>query len=104
MAQRIHCSRTGIVYSRLRCSPCGVPISRSKPGSLKYGSGTRISDWMETKTCNIVEFDGSQLSAFSPLQVPRSERQTFPESYKFGLKVTVLFPVVKSCTLGASWG
>ena len=37
-------------YSREFCWPAGVPRERSYPGSLKYGSGTRMSDWVETRT------------------------------------------------------
>ena len=37
-------------YSREDAVPVGVPRDRSYPGSLKYGSETRISDWIDTST------------------------------------------------------
>lgn len=37
-------------YSRELAVPEGVPRDRSYPGSLKYGSDTKISDWMDTNT------------------------------------------------------
>jgi len=40
-------------YSRELAVPDGVPRERSYPGSLKYGSETRISDWMETNTYTV---------------------------------------------------
>ena len=50
-------------YSRELAVPDGLPRDRSYPGSLKYGSETRINDWMDTRTCTTgsitVRFFGS---------------------------------------------
>lgn len=37
-------------YSLEFCWPAGVPLDLSYPGSLKYGSWTRMSDWIDTRT------------------------------------------------------
>lgn len=38
-------------YSREFCMAVGVPRDLSYPGSLKYGSLTKIRLWMDTSTC-----------------------------------------------------
>lgn len=48
--------------------------------SLKNGSGTRMSDWMDTRTCSSVDVDAFQLSPRSPSQVPNNDRQTLPSA------------------------
>lgn len=50
MAHRTVACRMLASYSRELAVPEGVPRDRSYPGSLKYGSDTKISDWMDTKT------------------------------------------------------
>ena len=49
------CKRMLSLYSLDRCSPAVVPSSSAYPGSLKYGLATMIIDWIETRTCRIVE-------------------------------------------------
>ena len=40
-----------LLYSSLAIRPTSVFMHCSKPGSLKYGSGTRIKDCIDTSTC-----------------------------------------------------
>ena len=75
-------------------------------GSLKYGySDPRICPWMDTSTCQIVLFLVQFSSPFAPpCHVPRSDRHTLPQLYRFGLKRTEPEPVVSRFTLGACDG
>jgi len=48
---------------------------------------------METRAWSNEDLDGCHVSLFSPDQVPRMDKQTFPSSYKFGF--TRPFPFVQ---------
>ena len=54
-----------------------------------------MSSWFRLDT---VAFHGS------PAHVPSSDRHTLPLLYKFGLKRTVIFPVVRKCMWGGRCG
>ena len=94
-----------LLYCSLNLSPPIVPIFFSYPGSLKYGSSTNINDWIDIKTCKIVDVFGFQVSlSFVELHVPNKDKHTFPFWYKFGLNLTVSPPVVLSNTFGSLFG
>lgn len=50
MAHLTVAARMFASYSLEFCIAAGVPLDLSYPGSLKYGSLTKMSDWMETNT------------------------------------------------------
>lgn len=57
-------------------------VTRSQ-GPAAYGSFTKTRPWMETRAWRSEDLEGCHVSLFSPDQVPRMDRQTFPSSYKF---------------------
>jgi len=71
---------------------------------LKYGSGTRMSDWMLTHTCRKVLVLADQVSPDAPAHVPSNDKQTLPQLYRFGLKRTLPPPVVCRLTRGGELG
>mmetsp|Transcript_13397 Transcript_13397/g.57084 ORF Transcript_13397/g.57084 Transcript_13397/m.57084 type:complete len:341 (+) Transcript_13397:381-1403(+) len=104
MAYRSVYSMMCLLYSSLFLFPSAVPMPLSYPGSLKNGSFTKMSDWMDTITCAIVEHDPSHVSPFAPDHVPNNDKHTLPSLYRFGLRRARPPPVVLNRTFGAHAG
>ena len=80
------------------------PVSVAVFGPLKYGSGTRMSDWMLTHTCRKVLLLADQFSPDAPAHVLSKDKQTLPQLYRFGLNRTLPPPVVCRLTRGGVLG
>ncbi|KAH9845684.1 hypothetical protein Tdes44962_MAKER01115 [Teratosphaeria destructans] len=94
--------RTTVAYrSRLYARLASLPRAPSRPGSLQYGSSTKIMACTLTSTCRSVLCPGRH---GSPDHVPNSERQTVPSAYRFGLMRCVPPPVVRKKRVGGSSG
>ena len=81
-----------------------MPICSWYPGSFQKGCSTRMSAWMETKTCSSVLTAGFHSSPRVPCHVFSSDRHTLPSAYRLGLKRTRLPPVVWMSTCGGLVG
>src|SRR3972149_374727 len=53
-------------------------------------------------SCDNVDVVGFQFSLASPLHVPKSDKQTFPQLYRFGLNLTP--PWFSKCICGLTLG
>eukprot|EP01139_Manchomonas_bermudensis_P011915 Amastigsp_a344630_31.p4 type:complete len:142 gc:universal Amastigsp_a344630_31:761-336(-) len=79
MATRMVSALMCALYSALMRSPSGVPSELSWPGSLAHGTGTRMSDWIETSTWRNVDPCSFHISERSPSHVPSRLRHTLPQ-------------------------
>uniref|UniRef100_A0A2M4DL68 Putative secreted protein n=1 Tax=Anopheles darlingi TaxID=43151 RepID=A0A2M4DL68_ANODA len=82
-----------VVGCAVRASRC-TTAALNWPGSLKYGSGTRMRLWIDTSTCRKLDVCAFHFSSGRPCHVFNTDRQTLPSLYRFGLKRTVFRPVV----------